>query len=251
LFQTPLLDLGPLQIAAACLIFVWSGFVRAGLGFGGAVLALPLLLLVSNQPLFWLPILAWHLLFFSAVTLHSRLDNVDWQALRSTLPYILPAKLIGVFGLLSLPNRWLVVIIYGITSFYAVLWISGHKIKSDRPWLDRLMLSAGGYFSGTSLSGAPLIAAIYVKKIQRYRLRDTLFVLWFGLVSIKLATLIWFDIDPQPVASMLLVPVTAIGHIIGLKAHEYLLEHDALFKRALGLAMIAIAAIGISSLLRS
>lgn len=250
MFQTPLLELELLQIAAAGLIFVWSGFVRAGLGFGGAVLALPLLLLVSNQPLFWLPILAWHLLFFSAVTLHSRLDNVDWQALRGTLPYILPAKLIGVFGLVSLPNRWLVLIIYAITSFYAVLWISGHKINSDKPWLDRLMLFGGGYFSGTSLSGAPLIAAIYVKRIQRQRLRDTLFVLWFALVSIKLATLFWFDIDPQPVAALLLVPVTAIGHIIGLKAHEYLLEHDMLFKRALGLAMIAIAAIGISSLFR-
>ncbi|HRQ57795.1 MAG TPA: hypothetical protein PLN31_10285 [Azoarcus taiwanensis] len=33
------------------LIFVWSGFVRTGLGFGGAVLALPFLLLVHNDPL--------------------------------------------------------------------------------------------------------------------------------------------------------------------------------------------------------
>ena len=113
------------------------------------------------------------------------------------------------------------------------------------------MLFAGGYFSGTSLSGAPLIAAIYVKKIQRHSLRDTLFVLWFVLVSIKLATLIWFDIDAQPVVALLLVPVTAIGHIIGLKVHEYLLEHDALFKRALGLAMITIAAIGIAGVLQA
>lgn len=248
MFNTFLFELGPAQIAAACLIFVWSGFVRAGLGFGGAVLALPLLLIVSNQPLFWLPILAWHLLFFSAVTVRSRLDNVDWQALGQTIPFILPAKLIGVFGLLSPPNRWLVIIIYGITTFYAVLWISGRVVKSDRPWLDRVMLFGGGYFSGTSLSGAPLIAAIYVKRIKRHSLRDTLFVLWFVLVSIKLATLIWFGIDPQLLATLLLIPVTAIGHTVGLKTHDTLLKNDRLFKRTLGLAMIAIAAIGISRL---
>lgn len=154
--------------------------------------------------------------------------------------------MVGAFGLLSLPNRWLVVIIYGITLFYALLWISGRKIDSDRPWLDCLMLAGGGYFSGTSLSGAPLIAAIYIKRIQRNSLRDTLFVLWFVLVSIKLATLIWFDIDPQLDTALLLAPVTAIGLIIGMKTHDYLLENDRLFKRALGFAMIAIAAIGIA-----
>ncbi|MCP4878505.1 MAG: sulfite exporter TauE/SafE family protein, partial [Gammaproteobacteria bacterium] len=106
-----------------------------------------------------------------------------------------------------------------------------------------------GYFAGTSLSGAPLIAAIYIKKIQRNSLRDTLFVLWFVLVSIKLATLIWFDIDPQLGTALLLVPVTGIGHVIGMKAHDYLLENDRLFKRALGLAMIAIATIGIMRVL--
>ena len=31
------------------LIFAWSGFVRTSLGFGGAVLALPFLLLVVNE----------------------------------------------------------------------------------------------------------------------------------------------------------------------------------------------------------
>lgn len=249
MIATQLYDLGWPGLTATALIFVWSGFVRAGLGFGGAVLALPLLLIVLNEPLFWLPILAWHLLVFSALTLRSRLDNVDWAVLRQTVPFILPAKLIGVFGLLSLPNRWLVLIIYGITTFYAILWIGDRRIASDKPWLDRLMLFGGGYFSGTSLSGAPLIAAVYFKRTGRRSLRDTMFVLWFVLVSIKLSTLFWFGVDPQPVTALLLLPVTAIGHAIGMRAHDALLENDRLFKRALGIAMIAIAAIGIWRLL--
>ena len=74
-------DLGAAQWIAAGAIFVWSGFVRAGLGFGGAVLALPLLLMVDNAPLFWLPILSVHLLVFTAITLRSRLGAVDWAVL--------------------------------------------------------------------------------------------------------------------------------------------------------------------------
>ncbi|MGO1601173.1 MAG: sulfite exporter TauE/SafE family protein, partial [Halomonas sp.] len=43
------------QYAIIGLIFAWSGFVRTSLGFGGAVLALPFLLLVTNEPLVFLP----------------------------------------------------------------------------------------------------------------------------------------------------------------------------------------------------
>ena len=57
-------DLNNWQIVSIALIFVWSGFVRSGLGFGGAVLALPFLLMVDNRPLVYLPIISVHLLFF-------------------------------------------------------------------------------------------------------------------------------------------------------------------------------------------
>ena len=49
-------DLLPFQYLLIGLIFVWSGFVRSGLGFGGAVLSLPFLLLVHNAPLVYLPL---------------------------------------------------------------------------------------------------------------------------------------------------------------------------------------------------
>ncbi len=245
MLQLQLLDLTAAQLAAAGLVFIWSGFVRSGLGFGGAVLSLPLLLMVSDRPLFWLPMLALHLLVFSAFTLRSRLHNIDWPALRRTLPFILPGKLIGVFGLLSLPNQWLLAIIYGITSFYALLWIGGQSLKHNSRAIDRLMLFGGGYFSGTSLSGAPLVVAVYAELIARASLRDTLFVLWFLLVSIKLATFVWFDVDLQIASGLLLIPITAIGHAIGLRLHDYLLDNDRLFKRYLGTGLLAISALGI------
>ncbi len=244
-----LFDLDRNQMMLTILIFIWSGFVRSGLGFGGAALSLPLLLLISDRPLFWLPIIGLHLLFFSALTLRNRFCHVDWTVLRSTAWFIFPAKLAGVFGLLSLPNLWLVIIIYSITLFYAVLWMIDLRIQSDNGWTDKLLLVMGGYFSGTSLTGAPLMAAVYANKTRPEQLRDTLFVLWFILVSIKIATLAAFNINLQVLSALCLIPVAAIGHFIGLKAHQRILKNGLLFKRVIGAVLIIICAIGLASLL--
>ena len=102
------LDFDPLQIILIGLLFIWTGFVRSGLDFGGAALGLPLLLMVHDQPVYWLPIIGAHLLFFSAVTLRTRINNVNWLYLRQSSMFIVPAAIVGVFGLLNLPNDWLV-----------------------------------------------------------------------------------------------------------------------------------------------
>jgi len=150
-----LLDFSTPQLLAISLIFVWSGFVRAGLGFGGAALALPLLLMVIDQPLFFLPIVATHLLIFSSITAGRSFKNIDQKFLRESLTWMIIPKLAGVIGLLSLPNQWMVLIIYGITGFYAITWTIKWEISSQSPWVDRLLLVLGGYFSGASLIGAP------------------------------------------------------------------------------------------------
>ncbi|MEM6774930.1 MAG: sulfite exporter TauE/SafE family protein, partial [Pseudomonadota bacterium] len=44
-------DLQLWEYGAIALLFVWGGFVRSGLGFGGAVLTLPFLLMIRDEPL--------------------------------------------------------------------------------------------------------------------------------------------------------------------------------------------------------
>jgi len=121
------------QLIAIALIFVWSGFVRAGLGFGGAALVLPLLLMVIDQLLFFLPIVATHLLIFSSVASARRFKNIDRAFLREALSWMIIPKLIGVIGLLSLPSQWMVMIIYAITGFYAITWVLKWEIRSQSP----------------------------------------------------------------------------------------------------------------------
>lgn len=235
------------QIIASIFIFIWSGFVRSGLGFGGAALGLPLMLMVDDSPLFWLPVIGFHLLFFTSLTLFTRIKNVDWAYTREALKYILPAKLIGVFGLLSLPNNWLIIIIYSITFLYALMWLTNFKIKSESGWGDKSLLTIGGYVSGTSLTGAPLIVAVFMQHVSKAQLRDTLFALWFMLVTIKMATFSLFSVDLQFYSSLFLIPFAWIGHLIGLKVHDQILQNDTLFRKITGAFLMIICILGFTS----
>ena len=207
-----LADFSLYQSIAIALLFVWTGFVRTGLGFGGAALGLPLLLFISNQPLYWLPIISVHLLFFSGLTLFMQLKNVDWVYLRSASIYIVPPAFVGVLGLVTLPALWLNIFIYSITLFYGVMWFTSYVIESHHNWVDKVLLVLGGYIAGTSLTGAPLMVAVFMRKVRREQLRNTLFVLWFILVGIKMSTFMAFKVELHFLTALSLLPIAAIGH---------------------------------------
>jgi len=240
-----LLDFSPYQMLAIALVFVWTGFVRTGLGFGGAALGLPLMLFVQNTPLLWLPIIGLHLLFFSGLTLVNRLHNVDWSYLRRSSIYIIPPAFVGIFGLLNLPTLWLNSFIYSVTLFYGFTWLFNKGIESHHAWADRGLLILGGYIAGISLSGAPLMVAVYMKNVCRYQLRDTLFVLWFILVSIKMTTFLVLSVDLHFRTALVLLPIAAIGHVLGLKAHNAIMRNDLLFKRWIGGGLVVVSVVGL------
>ena len=234
------------ELSLIALIFIWTGFVRSGLGFGGAALGLPLMLFIYNQPIYWLPIIGSHLLFFTSLTLRSRLNNVDWAYLKKSSFYIIPPALIGVFGLINLPNNWLIIFIYSVTLFYALIWFLNMNIRSNNIWLDKFLLAVGGYVAGTSLTGAPLMVAVYMRNVAAHQLRNTLFVLWFILVTIKMSTFKALGVDIHLLSAIYLLPVAAIGHFIGIKMHELILKNDQQFKRVIGGVLIVISVLGLT-----
>ncbi|MDH5182588.1 MAG: TSUP family transporter [Gammaproteobacteria bacterium] len=244
-----LLDFTTTQLIFIALIFIWSGFVRSGLGFGGAALGLPLMLFVYDTPIFWLPIIGAHLLFFSALTLRTRFKDVAWPYLLRSMVIIVPAAIAGVFGLISLPNKVMVIFIYSVTLFYALMWLFSITIHSSNRWVDRFLLGAGGYIAGTSLTGAPLIVAVYMRNVVGPHLRNTLLVLWFVLVSIKMATFAAFSVDLHLETALILLPIAAIGHVVGLKAHDVILKKDKIFKRLLGGVLVIISMFGLWKIL--
>lgn len=240
-----LLNFSLLDITLIALLFAWTGFVRSGLGFGGAALGLPLLLFVYDQAIFWLPVIGLHLLFFSGLTLRTRIHDIDKPYLKKTIVIIIPFTLIGVIGLINLPTQWLLSFIYSITLFYSLLWVFGLAVKSNNKWWDRILLAIGGYVSGTSLTGAPLIAAVFMHNVASHLLRNTLFVLWFSIVTIKMGVFIILGVKLNILAAIALLPAAAIGHIAGLKAHNFILQNNDVFKRVIGTILTLISALGL------
>ena len=243
-----LFDLTLIETGIVCLLFIWTGFVRTGLGFGGAALGLPLLLFVRPDLLLWLPVIGTHLLFFSGLTLSRRLHHVDWVYLRHALWFIIPPALIGVFGLVNFPALWLNIFIYAVTLFYGLIWVLNRAIKSQKGWVDKLLLIIGGYVAGMSLTGAPLMVAVFMRNVNRERLRDTLFVLWFSLVTIKMTTFVALSVNLHFLEALSLLPVAAIGHVIGLKAHNKIIQNDQLFKRWVGAGLVVVSMLGLFNL---
>ncbi|RMH10675.1 MAG: sulfite exporter TauE/SafE family protein, partial [Gammaproteobacteria bacterium] len=166
-------DLQLWQYLCIGLIFVWTGFVRAGLGFGGAALGLPLLLLVVDSPIVFLPLIGVHLLVFTALTVRTSWGQIDWKFLGWALKIMIIPKLLGVFGLLNLPNEWMTLIVYVVALIYGLSYITGRSFTSHSRWVDVLLLVVGAYISGTSLIGAPLIVAVFARHVDRSCLRDT------------------------------------------------------------------------------
>lgn len=251
-------DLQVWQYVAIGALFIWSGFVRSGLGFGGAVLTLPFLLLVHNDPLVFLPIIAVHLLVFSSLIAYGShkknkrvvseepISTIDWDYLKHSLKIMIIPKLIGVFGLLTLPTALMSSIIFVIVMVYAIGYVLNRPFKSNSRVLDNMFLMLGGYISGTSLIGAPLIVAVYAGHVAKHQLRDTLFVLWFILVVIKCAAFVWAGVDFQWIHHLWLLPCAALGHLIGQRFHERMVSAETpLFFRVLGSALIVVSLIGL------
>ncbi len=245
------------QYGLIALLFIWSGVVRSGLGFGGAVFSLPFLLMIVNDPLIWLPLISVHLLFFSALTViqnqkksntgdSTNASTINWQYLRYAFGIIIVPKMIGVFGLVTLEPEILSGIIFLIVAAYSITYIFNKAFSSKNKFLDVVFLMLGGYISGTSLIGAPLIIAVLANHINRYQLRDSLFVLWFVLVSIKMTAFIYVGIDLQLIHHLWLLPAAGIGHIIGLRIHDKILEADPkLFYRGLGIILFFLSSFGL------
>lgn len=251
-------DLAWYQLGLIALIFIWSGFVRSGLGFGGALFTLPFLLLIHNDPLLFLPIISLHLLFFAGLTvIHSernksdtKQSTVNWAFVRYALLIMILPKLAGVIGLLILPTALMNIIIFSLIAAYSLTYILGRPMQSSSRMIDVLFLIAAAYVSGTSLIGGPLVIAVALRHIKPHEFRNTLFVIWWILVSIKLGAFIVAEVDIQLLNALWLLPFAGIGHFIGHRFHEKLLEKDsASFYKSLGWILLGTSVVGISQAL--
>ncbi len=245
-------ELASWQYALVALLFVWGGFVRSGLGFGGAVLTLPFLLLILDEPLVFLPLIAVHLLIFSSLTVwqnhrdeHSA-TSVNWPFVKWALAVMAIPKLIGVLGVITLPGSVISGFIFAIVAFYGVSYMLARPIQSNNKTVETILVAIGGYVSGTSLVAAPLVVPVAASRMPREQIRDSLFVLWFILVGVKLLAFVAAGVDMQWKHHLWLLPCAALGHVLGLRFHDYTLRADTvLFFRVIGAGLLVVSLVGI------
>lgn len=230
--------------------FIWSGFVRSGLGFGGAALTLPLLLIFENDPLIFLPAIGFHLLFFSLLTVVTRLENIDWVFLVKIVALLAVPFGMGMLGLLSFPGELLTGMVYVVTLVYGVSYVLDKAFSSDNKLTDFIFISFGGYVGGVSLIGAPLIVAAGARYIAKEKMRDTFFVLWIVMVILKLGTFVAAEVNLQWRLALLSFPLAALGHYFGLKIHQLIISgNKGQFERVIGCGLVLVSVLGIGRLL--
>ena len=226
------------------LIFMWTGFVRSGLGFGGAALGLPLFFFIIPDALIWLPIIGLHLLVAAALTLYGETSKIDYAFLKKNFGWTIIPNLIGILGLITLPAQWLVLFIYSISIIYALQWLFNWGYRSQMRWQDYGLLMLAGYVMGTSLSGAPILLQVVVRQVSRHRLKSTLFVMWVIFTSIKLSSFVIVGISVQWVMALLMLPFAGIGHYFGVMVHQKMIENERSTKNVMGVVLILISVLG-------
>jgi uncharacterized protein len=235
------------SIVILAFAFWWSGFVRAGLGFGGAGLMYPIALLAVDSVIFLVPIVCIQLIIFSGTTLLRDYRRINWRVAGGLLGATLPAILAGVFGLINLPQLTVLLMLYLIIGGYALSYIFNFRVRKPSKWLEIPSLLVGGYASGMALAGAPIIAAVGIRYLEKEQVRATLFVIWILTATIKLITLYSFDVDLQLRHQVWLLPMAFAGHLIGMRLHDRLLGlQSSVFYRWMGIGLLSLSLIGLT-----
>ena len=138
------MELTPFVVSGLMLCFLWSGFIRSGLGFGGLVLTLPFALMVVDSPLDIMPLAVVHAFVVGISTVFLRFRNVDWMQLLKMIKVMAIPVLFGLFGLITIPETWLLLLVFGVVLMYSVNYIRPFIQLKVGGWSNTLVLMLGG-----------------------------------------------------------------------------------------------------------
>ena len=220
------------------------------------MLSLPLMLLVVNDPLLFLPVTAVQVVIFAGLELVNQTyrhrphqpdqsSAVDWRYLRKAMLIMIVPKLVGVVGLITLDPRFMSGMIFVIVAFYSLTYLFNRPFQSKSSLVDGVFLVLGAYTSGVSLVGAPLIIAVFATHVAASQLRVTLFALWLILVAIKLVAFVLASVDMQWLMQVYMLPAAALGHWLGLRFHTSIMRlNQKLFYQILGIVLLLMSLFG-------
>ncbi|MCX6570189.1 MAG: sulfite exporter TauE/SafE family protein [Candidatus Aminicenantes bacterium] len=161
--------------AVAGIIFV-AAFVRSALGFGDAVIAMPLLAMVIGLKT------ATPLVAFMGPTISLIILARSWRGgdMKSAAKLIVASLLgipLGIYGLARLPEEPLKIALGILILLYGVFGLArpGARIRNEKAWLPWLVGWTAGVLGGaTNTNGPPVVAYGMLRGWPPERFRATL-----------------------------------------------------------------------------
>lgn len=234
------LPLGPLEIALALTLVAGAAAIQSGLGFGLALIAAPVLLLI-HEPLVPGPLIASGLVLTGLVAHRDRV-SIDVSGLSWAMGGRVVGTVLAALFLHVATARVFDISFAGLTLLGVALSASGLHVR-PRPSTSALAGSLSGLMGTISSIGGPPMALLYQREGSA-RLRGTLAAFFFAGSFLSLLALHQVGrFGPEEwQLSLLLAPGMALGFLLSAPLLRHL-DRTHVRPWVLGLSMLSALAV--------
>lgn len=232
--------MSPLEIAAVVAVISLAGCVQASIGFGMALIAAPLLVLIEPA-LVPGPLIASNLVLVSLMALRDRV-HVDFRTARFSMAGAVLGGFVGA-GLVSALDPRGFALLFGVLVLLGVaLSVAGFRLAVNRGSAFGAGV-LGGFMSATSSVGGPPMALVYQHE-DPGRFRGTLATYFIVSCSVSLVALTGFgafDLQKLSLAAYL-IPGQVLGFLLSFAVARFLVG-ASIRPFILGLSALAAGAV--------
>jgi uncharacterized protein len=249
-----------LALAAGVAVFAGAA-LQSSIGFGFALVAAPLLFAATSPPeaVGLMILLSLELSLLTLLTERRRPRPV-WRDVVGVVAWSLPGALAGVAVLRALDDLALQLLVTaGVLAALAVNLRAADRpppspgaAHEPPPWgRPAAGLASGALSTSTSTGGPPIVLLLMSRGLTPGVVRDTLTATFVGCALISAAALALTSTSeavPDAVAVAVLVPLTAVGQLLGRRGFARLAGSPG-YERALTAALLATVVIGLAGVL--
>ncbi|KZX74282.1 hypothetical protein A3715_13190 [Oleiphilus sp. HI0009] len=225
-------------LLAALSLFVGC-WIQTALGFGMAVIAAPIIVILN--PL-WVPVaLTLCALFLSVLNTWNQREYIEYRAL--ALPFItrIPGTILGAWLLLQLDIFALQLFVAGCVFAAVIISYYGKQFDYTPRRMGLAAFISGIMGTTTSIGGPPMALVMQHGKPQNIRANLSIY---FGYsCTISMISYAYIGVLNQQllIESLSFLPVCLLGFVLGVKARPYIDDNNRF--RPLLLSLCSIAAL--------
>jgi uncharacterized protein len=244
-----------LALAAGVAVFAGAA-LQSSIGFGFALVAAPLLFAATSPPeaVGLMILLSIELSLLTLLTERRRPQPV-WRDVLAVVGWSLPGALAGVAVLRALDDLALQLLVTaGVLAALAVNLRAVHRappvaVHEPPGWARPAAgLASGALNTSTSTGGPPIVLLLMSRGLRPGVVRDTLMATFVGCALVGAAALALTSTSeavPDAAAVAALVPLTAIGQLVGRRAFARL-AGSRRYERVLTVVLLVTVAVGLA-----